>query len=68
MDDDKIRVACADDNMAVRRVFRDIINDEPDMELVGEAINGSELISVIKNYKPHAVYLTLLCLSLMGLR
>lgn len=55
MDDDKIRVACADDNMAVRRVFRDIINDEPDMELVGEAINGSELISVIKNYKPHAV-------------
>ena len=25
MDDDKIRVACADDNMAVRRVFRDIL-------------------------------------------
>ena len=40
MDDDKIRVACADDNMVVRRVFRDIINDEPDMELVGEAINA----------------------------
>lgn len=37
----------ADDHAVVRRGLRQIINDEPDFEIVGEAENGQEVLQMI---------------------
>lgn len=67
MENDKIRVVCADDNISVRRVFRDIINAESDMELVGEAMNGYDLITLIKDKKPQIVILDIIMPKIDGI-
>lgn len=67
MEGDKIKIVCADDNIAVRRVFREIINEESDMELVGEAVNGLDLLSVIKDKKPKVVILDIIMPKLDGI-
>src|SRR6516225_4669665 len=40
----KIRILLADDHPVVRQGFKLIINQEPDMEVVGEASEGAETV------------------------
>ncbi len=40
-----IRVIIVDDHPVVRRGLKQIIGDEPDMEVVGEAENAGEFFS-----------------------
>jgi len=42
----RIRVLLADDHALVRQGFRRILEDEPDMEVVGEAGGGAEVIEL----------------------
>ena len=42
------KIMIADDHAVVRRGLRQIINDEPDFEVVGEAVNGQEVLSMIE--------------------
>jgi DNA-binding NarL/FixJ family response regulator len=47
-----IRVALADDQMLVRAGFRALLDAQPDIEVVGEAANGVEAITVARQYRP----------------
>ena len=45
-----LKVVIADDNEKMVDVIKEVINDEPDMEVVGTAANGEETINIIKNF------------------
>src|SRR4030095_2140660 len=52
---DRITVLLADDHALVRRGFRRILEDDPDIEVVGEASNGDEAIRLFAELKPRVV-------------
>jgi two-component system response regulator NreC len=52
---DKITVLLADDHSLVRRGFRRILEDDPSIEVVGEASDGDEAIRLADALKPHVV-------------
>jgi len=51
----KITVLLVDDHSLVRRGFRRMLEDEADMEVVGEAGNGEESVKLAKALKPQVV-------------
>jgi DNA-binding NarL/FixJ family response regulator len=51
----KITVLLVDDHSLVRRGFRRILEDEADMEVVGEAGDGEESIKLAKKLHPRVV-------------
>jgi len=55
MSDARITVLLADDHSLVRRGFRRILEDDEDIEVVGEAANGDEAIAMTKSLKPTVV-------------
>jgi len=48
----KIRVIIADDHVLFREGTRGLIDQEPDMEVVGEASDGEEAVNLVKELKP----------------
>lgn len=52
MPDDKIRVIIAEDHAVVREGTRELIDREPDIEVVGEATNGIEAVSLVERLRP----------------
>jgi DNA-binding NarL/FixJ family response regulator len=50
-----IRVVLADDQALVRGGFRMIIDDQPDMEVVGEAPDGAHAVDLAARTQPHVV-------------
>jgi DNA-binding NarL/FixJ family response regulator len=52
---DKIRVLLADDHNLVRRGFRRMLEDDPAIEVVGEASNGDEAIELAASLKPAVI-------------
>jgi DNA-binding NarL/FixJ family response regulator len=51
----KITVLLVDDHSLVRRGFRRMLEDEADMEIVGEAGNGEDSIQLAKELHPQVV-------------
>ncbi len=51
----KITVLLVDDHSLVRRGFRRILEDEPDMDVVGEAGDGEEAIRLARQLQPKVV-------------
>jgi len=51
----KISVLLVDDHSLVRRGFRRLLEDEPDMTVVGEAGDGTEAVRLAKQLKPTVV-------------
>jgi DNA-binding NarL/FixJ family response regulator len=51
----KISVLLVDDHSLVRRGFRRMLEDEPDMKVVGEASDGAEAIKLAKELKPKVI-------------
>jgi len=51
----KISVLLVDDHSLVRRGFRRMLEDEPDMNVVGEASDGAEAIKLAKELKPKVI-------------
>ena len=51
----KITVLLVDDHSLVRRGFRRMLEDESDMEVVGEAGNGEDSIKMAKELRPKVV-------------
>jgi DNA-binding NarL/FixJ family response regulator len=51
----KITVLLVDDHSLVRRGFRRMLEDEPDMLVVGEAGDGEEAIKLARKLKPQVV-------------
>jgi DNA-binding NarL/FixJ family response regulator len=47
-----IRVLIVDDHMVVRMGLRSMIDTQPDMEVIGEASDGSEAVKLFQSYRP----------------
>jgi len=63
----RIRVLLADDHALVRQGFRRILEDEPDMEVVGEAGGGAEVIELDRQLDPDVVVMDLAMPEINGL-
>ena len=52
---EKIRVLLADDHALVRLGFRRLLEDDPGLEVVGEASDGAEAVELTQRLKPDVV-------------
>jgi DNA-binding NarL/FixJ family response regulator len=60
----KLRIVLADDHAVFRQGLTLLINAEPDMEVIGEAGNGQEVIDKVQHLRPDVV---LMDISMPGL-
>jgi DNA-binding NarL/FixJ family response regulator len=67
MSDRRIRVLLADDHALVRHGFRRILEDEPDIEVVGEAGGGAEAIELDRRLEPDVVVMDMAMPEINGL-
>jgi two-component system chemotaxis response regulator CheB len=63
----KIRVMVADDSAFMRRVLRELISSDPQMEVVGEARDGREAVALAGSLQPDVVTMDIKMPHLDGL-
>jgi len=63
----KIKVLLAEDHVIVREGTRDLIQREPDMEVVGEAGDGEEAIEMVNKVRPDVVIMDISMPKLSGI-
>ena len=63
-----IRVYLADDHPIVRRGIRDLLDTEPDLEVVGEATNGREAVAGVKALSPDVTLIDLVMPEMDGIQ
>src|SRR5438309_2785447 len=68
MADHKISVLLVDDHSLVRRGFRRMLEDEPDITVVGEASDGEEAVKVARSLKPQVVIMDCALPGINGLQ
>jgi two-component system response regulator DevR len=54
-----IKVLLADDTSVMRKAIRTLLRHQPEIELVGEAQNFAETVSMTRKFKPQVVILDL---------
>jgi len=64
----KITVLLVDDHSLVRRGFRRMLEDEPDMQVVGEAGNGEDAVKLAKELAPEVVIMDCALPGMNGLQ
>jgi DNA-binding NarL/FixJ family response regulator len=64
----KLRILLADDHKIVREGLRTLINSQPDMQVIGEAANGKEVLVKARELKPDVVVMDLSMPELNGLQ
>ena len=64
----KITVLLVDDHSLVRRGFRRMLEDEADMQVVGEAGNGEEAVKLAKELAPQVVVMDCALPGINGLQ
>jgi DNA-binding NarL/FixJ family response regulator len=65
---DKISVLLVDDHSLVRRGFRRILEDEPDIEVTGEAGDGVEAVRLAQELLPNVVVMDCAMPNMNGLQ
>jgi two-component system, chemotaxis family, protein-glutamate methylesterase/glutaminase len=50
-----LRILIVDDSSVARNLLKEILSSEPDFEVVGEATNGAEAVSMVEKLKPDIV-------------
>jgi DNA-binding NarL/FixJ family response regulator len=65
---DKISVLLVDDHSLVRRGFRRILEDEPDIEVMGEAGDGAEAVRLAQELQPNVVVMDCAMPNMNGLQ
>lgn len=63
----KIRLLLADDHTVLRAGLRMLLNAQPDMEVVGEAVDGAEAVERALELKPDVVLMDITMGSMSGL-
>lgn len=66
-ENEKIRVVLADDHAVLRAGLKALIEDEPDIEVVGEAANGAEAVEVVTRVRPDVVVMDIAMPLMNGL-
>lgn len=64
---DAIKVAIADDNRDFADIMQECLGQQPDINLVGVAYNGEEILSIIEEKKPDVVILDIIMPHLDGI-
>jgi NarL family two-component system response regulator LiaR len=64
---DKITVLIADDHMLFREGTRSLLEQEPDIEVVGEAGDGEEAIRLVKQLHPHVALMDIAMSKVNGI-
>jgi len=67
MTEQRIKVLISDDQAIVRKGIRALLATEPNIEVVGEATNGSEAISQTKKLRPDVILMDLVMPEVDGL-
>jgi DNA-binding NarL/FixJ family response regulator len=62
-----MRIALADDHRVVLDGLRSVLANEPDFEIVGEAVDGREVLDVVEEKKPDVLVLDLMMPGANGL-
>jgi len=65
---EKISVLLVDDHSLVRRGFRRMLEDEPDLSVVGEASDGSEAVDLARSLKPQVIVMDCALPEINGLQ
>jgi len=63
----KIKVLVADDHAVVREGLRKLLEEQEDMEVVGEATNGMQAVKRVKSLRPDVALLDIAMPELNGL-
>ncbi|KOU54965.1 LuxR family transcriptional regulator [Streptomyces sp. WM4235] len=63
-----LRVVIADDERMVRTALRVILEAEPDLEVVGEAGSGAEVVSLVRSLAPDVVLMDVRMPEIDGIR
>ena len=63
----KIRVFVVDDHAIVRDGIQSLLATEPDIECVGEAANGTDAVSKVRNLRPDVILMDLVMPELDGI-
>lgn len=64
---DSIRVLIADDHIIVRSGLRLLLEAEPDIEVVGEALEGGEALNLVEKHLPDVVLMDIAMPGMNGL-
>ena len=64
----KIQVVVVDDHPFFRQGVRDVLNAEPDIEVIGESGDGDDALDMLKNLKPDVALLDVNLPKLNGLQ
>ena len=62
-----VRLLIADDHALVRQALRGMLEREPDIEIVGEAVNGREAVNLCRALDPNLVLMDLRMPEMDGL-
>ncbi len=54
---DKLKVLVVDDSFLMRRIISDVVNSDPQLEVVGKAKNGKEALEMLAAFNPDVVTL-----------
>lgn len=65
---DRISVLLVDDHSLVRRGFRRMLEDEPDISVVGEAADGEEAVKLARSLKPYVIVMDCALPGMNGLQ
>jgi DNA-binding NarL/FixJ family response regulator len=65
---EKISVLLVDDHSLVRRGFRRMLEDDPDIDVVGEASDGKEAIELTRSLKPQVIVMDCALPEINGLQ
>lgn len=63
----KIRLLLADDHAVLRAGLRTLLNGEPDMDVVGEAADGSQAVRRVEDLRPDVVLMDITMPAMNGL-
>ena len=63
----KVKVILADDHVLVREGTRNLLEREPDIEVVGEASDGEEAIELVTKLHPHVVLMDIAMPKINGI-
>jgi len=62
-----IRIVLADDHALLREGMRRLLEQEPDLQVVGEAANGAEAVAMVKALAPDVVLMDVVMPELTGI-